>query len=42
VYATLGVEKLFRRKLEKKLRQQALQTTASVLVDIFYFQDFGC
>jgi len=39
----VGVEKLDLRKMVgKTLRQDALQTTISVLVDIFYPPDFGC
>jgi hypothetical protein len=35
------VEKLIHRKIEKPLQQEALQTTISVLVDIFYLPNSG-
>jgi hypothetical protein len=38
----VAVEKLMRRKLgEKTLRYEALQTTISVLVDIFYIPNLA-
>jgi hypothetical protein len=39
----VGVEKLFPAKFAKtKLRQDALQTTFSVFLDIFYSPNFRC
>jgi hypothetical protein len=41
-YPGVAVEKLTHRKMvEKTLRWEALQTTISVLVDIFYLQNSG-